>query len=102
MPKRAKVRNTNVTGLPKRKVHAYAVLYHVNEEFEQILAHLQELNRSGALPRLTKPLRLIVEETRAQVNFELVESLQELELRDWTRLGAARQSAETGTKRAKG
>lgn len=50
---------------------------------------------------MAKKLRLIVDETRAQVNFDLVEFLQERELRDWTRLGAAREAAETDTKRAK-
>jgi len=101
MPKRVRVSKTDVTGGPKGKIHAYAALYRVNEEFEQILNQLQELHKSGPRLRLTTRLRIIVEETRAQVNFELVEFLQELELKDWTQLGAARQRAETGTKQAK-
>lgn len=101
MPKRSKVQQAHVTGLPRGKVHAYAVLYQVNEGFEQIQAQLQQADKSGTWRHVTKRLQVIVEETRAQVNFELVEYLQECELRDWTRLGAARQKAETGMKRAK-
>jgi hypothetical protein len=101
MPKRAKSPNTEVTSVPKGKVHAYAVLYHVNEGFEQIEAQLQQLDKSGVWRQVSKRLQVIVAETRAEVNFELVEFLQERELRDWTRLGAARQRAGTRTKQAK-
>jgi|ERR1035438_3856346 hypothetical protein len=101
MPKRVKVPNTDVASVPKGKARAYAVLYHVNDGFEQILAELQQLDNSGAWRQVSKRLQVIVEETRAEVNFELVDFLQERELRDWTRLGAARQRTETSTKPAK-
>ena len=93
MPKRLKVTKTDAG-----KITAYAILFQVNEGFEQILARLQELGHSGEWRQVSKRLQLIVEETRAEVNFELVEFLQERELRDWTRLGIARQRATTSFK----
>jgi hypothetical protein len=101
MPKRVKVPNTDVPSVPKEKVRAYPVLYHINEGFEQISSQLQLLDKSGVWRQVSKRLQVIVAETRAEVNFELVEFLQERELRDWTRLGAARQRADTRTKQAK-
>jgi hypothetical protein len=97
MRKRVKVPNVGVSS----KVQAYAVLYRINHGFEQILAQLQQFDNKRTRRRLSKRLQLIVEETRAEVNFELVELLQERELSDWTRLGAARQRVDTRTKRHK-
>jgi hypothetical protein len=48
MPKREKVPNNDMRSVPSGKVRAYEVLYHVNEEFEQILAQLQQLDKIGA------------------------------------------------------
>jgi hypothetical protein len=96
MPKRVNVPNVGVSS----KIQAYAVLYHINHGFEQILAQLQQFDNKRTR-RLSKRLRLVVEETRAEVNFELVELLQERELNDWTRLGAARQRVDTRTKQPK-
>jgi hypothetical protein len=101
MPKPVKVPNRDVTGVPKGRVGAYAVLYHVNESFEQILGQLKQLDNSHGWRRVSKRLQLIVEETRAEANFEMVEFLQERELKDWTRLGVARQRASTSSKWAK-
>jgi hypothetical protein len=94
MPKRVEVRKTDATGVPKGKVRAYAVLYHVNEGFDQVLAELQQLDTCGVRRQVSKNLHVIVEETRAEVNFELVELLQERELKDWTRFGRLRERAE--------
>jgi hypothetical protein len=94
MPKRLKVAKTDAG-----KITAYATLFHVNQGFVQILARLQELRRSdGDWRQVSKRLQLIVAETRAEVNFELVEFLQERELAEWTRLGAARKRASARTK----
>jgi hypothetical protein len=41
--------------------------------------------------QVSKRLQLIIKETRAEINFEMVEFLQEHELAEWTRLGAARK-----------
>ena len=85
MPKRLKVAKTHAG-----KITAYAILFQVNEGFEQILAQLQQLDNISTGRRLSKRLQLIVAETRAEINFEMVEVLQERELAEWTRLGAAR------------
>jgi hypothetical protein len=98
MPKRLKVSNTAVAKGPGGELRAYAVLCHVNEGFEHILAQLKQLENSRAWRRVSKGLQLIVEETRAEVNFEMVEFLQERELAEWTRLGAARKRTNTRTK----
>src|SRR5258707_15823662 len=91
MPKRVKVPNADAASDPTRKICPYAALYHVNEGFEQILTQLQRLGNTGAWRPVSKRLQLIMEETHAEVNFELVEFLQERELREWTRLGAVRK-----------
>jgi hypothetical protein len=51
MPKRVKLRKIDVAGVPKGKVRTYTVLYHVKEAFDQILAQLQELDKSSAWRR---------------------------------------------------
>jgi hypothetical protein len=61
MPKRVKGPNTDVTSVPRGKVRTYAVLCHVNEEFDQILAQLQQLDKSAAWRRLSKRLQVIRE-----------------------------------------
>src|SRR5579871_2208036 len=99
MPKRVKVPNDDAARDPKRKICPYAVLYHVNEGFKQILAQFQQLGNTGAWRPVSKRLQLIMEETRAEVNFELVEILQERELKEWTRLGGRNASMHrVGTK----
>jgi hypothetical protein len=98
MPKRAKVPNVAPARHPTRKIRLYAVLYRVNEGFEQILAQLKQLDESVAWRPLSKRLQVIVKETRAEVSFEMVEFLQERELAEWTRLGAARRGANTRRK----
>lgn len=93
MPKRLKVAKADAG-----KVTAYAILFHINEGFEQILAQLKQLDNSPVWLRVSKRLQVIVEETRAEVNFEMVEFLQEHELAEWTRLGATRKRISTRTK----
>lgn len=94
MAKRANVPKTDVTGVPEGKVHAYAVLYHVNEGFDQILAQLQQLDKTGACRHVARRLHVIVEETRAEFNVELVALPQEREPKDWTRFGRLRERAQ--------
>jgi hypothetical protein len=72
------------------KLRLYETLYHLNQAFEQILARLRELERFGIRRRVSKKFQVIVEETRAEVNFELVDRLHERELKDWTHFGRLR------------
>jgi len=85
-----KVQSSGTAG----KLRFYEILYHLNQGFEQVLAQLQELERFGIRREASKKFQLIVEETRAQVNFELVEFLQERELKDWAYFGRLRQEQE--------
>ena len=75
------------------KLRLYEILYTLNQGFEQVLHQLQELEKLG-LGRPWQALQTIVEENRAEVNFELVERLQERELRDWTHFGRLRGEGE--------
>jgi hypothetical protein len=54
MQERLKVLNTDIRRVPKGKARAYAVLYHVNEGFEQILTQLKHLDNTGAWRQVRK------------------------------------------------
>jgi hypothetical protein len=71
------------------KLRLYEILYALNPGFEQVLHQLQELEKLG-LGQRWQTLQTIVEENRAEIKFELVERLQERELRDWTHFGRLR------------
>jgi hypothetical protein len=77
----------------------YEALAALNRDFEQVLVDLERLGAVGAFPdRWHRPFleawRLTLEETRAWVNFELVEILHEREERDWVHFSRLRQRAE--------
>ena len=74
------------------KLRWYEILYTLNQGFEQVLYQLQQLENLGLGP--WKALRVIVEENRAEINFELVERLAEREQSDWTYFGRLRQQRE--------
>jgi hypothetical protein len=58
--------------------------------FEQVLGQLQLLEELGLGHQPWHAFRVIVEENRAEINFELVERLAEREERDWTYFGRLR------------
>ena len=99
MPRRLKAGNgeRKVTNDTAGKFRLYTVLYHINDAFERILGQLQQLDQRDVGRNFSNKLQVIVEETRAEVNFELVEHLQQRELKDWTRFGADRQRTGTNT-----
>ena len=76
------------------KLELYEILYTLNQGFEQVLAQLQQLEKLGLGHQPWKALRVIAEENRAEVNFELVERLAEREERDWTYFGRLRLELE--------
>ena len=84
-------------GGTERKLRLYEILYNLNQSFEQVIAHLQELDRFGVRRLTSKKFRLVMEETRAEVNFELVELLQKRELQDWAYFGRLREESERRT-----
>ena len=66
----------------------YESLNALNHDFECVLAELARLHELGMFSRdLANILRIVVKETRAWANFELVEILQQREQDDWTRFG---------------
>ena len=78
-----------------QKLLAYQTLFTLNQAFENVLADLQRLQR---LPffrsEFLREFQVMVEETRACVNFELVEAMHSREQDDWTRFGRLRQKWE--------
>jgi len=76
------------------KLHLYEILYNLNQGFEQILHQLPQMEKLGLGRQAWKALRVIVEENRAEINFELVERLVEREQSDWTYSGQLRQQRE--------
>jgi len=73
------------------KLRFYETLCTLNQSFEQVLQQLQELEKLGLGRQPWKALRTIVEENRAEINFELVERLQEREQTDWAYFGRRRR-----------
>jgi hypothetical protein len=59
-----------------------------------VLGQLQQLEEFGLEYQPWKALRVIAEENRAEVNFELVERLADREERDWTHFGRLRHQRE--------
>jgi hypothetical protein len=76
------------------KLRLYEILYTLNQGFEQVLGQLQQLEKLGFGHQQWKALRVIAEENRAEVNFELIERLAEREERDWTYFGRLRNERE--------
>ena len=73
---------------PATRLPVYEILHALNRDFEQVLAELARLHELGMFNRdLENILRIVVKETRAWANFELVEILQQREQDDWTRFG---------------
>ena len=63
----------------------YETLYALNRDFEQVVAHLERLQELGMFERyLGNVFPVIIQETRAWANLELVEALRPLEQDDWT------------------
>ena len=78
-----------------QKLLAYQTLFTLNQAFESVLADLHRLQR---LPffrlEFLREFQVMVEETRACINFELVEAMHSREQDDWTRFGRLRQKWE--------
>src|SRR6266705_1832881 len=78
-----------------QKLRAYETLFTLNQAFENVLADLQRLQRLPFFrPEFLREFQVMVEETRACINFELVEALHSREQDDWTRFGRLRQKWE--------
>ena len=70
---------------PAGRLLVYESLYALNRDFEQVLAGLARLQELGVFGRdFGNVFPVIIQETRAWANMELVESLQPLEQDDLT------------------
>jgi hypothetical protein len=77
----------------------YGALADFNRHFEDVLLDLERLAALCLLPKRPQPpflkaCRITLEETRAWVNFELIEIQLAREEKDWVRLGRLRQTIE--------
>jgi hypothetical protein len=78
-----------------QKLRVYETLHSLNQGFEQVLAELRRLQVFPFFRReLLGHFQVVVEETRAWANFELVGVLHGREQGDWTRFGRLRRRWE--------
>jgi hypothetical protein len=94
MPKPQKTARPKGAQRTTRKLLLYEIIYNMNDGFEQVSCQLQRLEKRQVGGVAWKKFRLIVEEARAEINFELVGLLGEWELKDWTHFGRLRQERE--------
>jgi hypothetical protein len=79
---------------PSPKLRVYETLHAINQGFEQVLIDLGRLDRLGFRDDFVGSCRVIVEETRAWANFEVVEALERREQSDWERFSRLRRESE--------
>jgi hypothetical protein len=81
---------------PSQKLRVYETLHSLNQGFEQVLADLRRLNEFPFFRReFLGEFRVMVEETRAWANFDVLGTMHGRELDDWTRFGKVRHGWET-------
>jgi len=78
-----------------QKVRVYESLHSLNQAFEQVLSNLRHLQEFPFFRReFLREIQVVVEETRAWVNFDLIEVMHSREQDDWTRFGRLRLQCE--------
>jgi hypothetical protein len=83
-----------MTPIPQ-KLRVYEALHSLNQGFENVLAELVRLQEFPFLRReFLRHFQVMVEETRAWANFELVEAMHSREQDDWARFGRLRHQWE--------
>ena len=79
-----------------QKLRVYETLYSLNQAFEQVLVDLGRLQQFPFFRhQRLRQFQVVVEETRAWANFELVGVMRDREQNDWTRFGRLRRQWET-------
>jgi len=79
----------------RQKLRVYEVLYSLNQGFEQVLADLRQLQEFPFFRReMLRALSVVVEETRAWANSEVVEIMHGREQADWAYFGRLRHHWE--------
>jgi hypothetical protein len=76
------------------KLRVYETLLGLNQGFEQVLTELRRLAKLGFRRELLAEFQVVVEETRAWANFEVLETMHDREERDWFRFGRLRREWE--------
>ena len=101
-PRRAQLHPTPASaGIALGRLPVYENLHALNRDFEQVLADLARLQEIGVLRRDRFTIfRLIVQETRAWANVEVVQVLQRREEDDWVNFGALRDQWATKVQEA--
>ena len=78
-----------------QKLRVYETLHSLNQAFEQVLSNLEHLHDFPFFRReFLREVQVVVEETRAWVNFDLIEVMHSREQDDWTRFGRLRLQCE--------
>lgn len=78
-----------------KKLHVYHALYRLNLSFAAIVRRCGDLQQARVFR--TKYLRLFqgfAQKLQAEINSELLDTLNDLELNDWSRFGKVRQKWE--------
>lgn len=77
------------------KLRTYQTIYRLNLSFANIVRHCGVLRDSGILSRKYSRLyQSFAQELQAEINAELIESLHQAELDDWSRFGKVRDAWE--------
>ena len=80
---------------PSQKLRVYETLHSLNEAFEQVLTDFRRLQEFPFFRRqLLRALSVVVEETRAWANYELIETMHQREQADWAKFGRLRNRWE--------
>ncbi len=77
---------------PARKPHVYDLLGRLNASFARVTRNLSELENVGIF-EIYKMRKLyhLSKELQANANFSLLETLRDIEQRDWAEFGKASQ-----------
>ncbi len=74
------------------KLGVYDYLFLLNQSFQQALRILQRLEKCPGLRRdFLRAFQVMVEEIRAETNFELTDRIHQREQKDWYRFGRKRR-----------
>jgi len=78
-----------------KKLHVYHLLYRINLSFAAIVRRCQGLQKTGIFRRkYLQRFQGFTQELQAEINAELVGTLNDRELNDWRRYGKVRQAWE--------
>jgi hypothetical protein len=78
-----------------KKLDVYHALYRLNLSFAAIVRRCDELQQARVFrPQYLRRFQGFTQELQAEINQELLETLNERELHDWYRFGKVRQAWE--------